>query len=64
MIGSLDDTYTLKQYEALKLLIEAMESKYGLKYVLGHDEIAVEDPWNFDWSQINNLRHEPRTEQL
>ncbi len=62
MIASLEDTYTREQYQSLKELTKRLGEDYGIKYVLGHDEIAVVDPWNFDWSQINDLRHEPRTQ--
>jgi len=60
MINALDDTYTDAQYRALRALLEDIKRRYDIKYILGHDEIEVHDPWNFDWSTINDLRHEPR----
>jgi len=61
LINSLDDTYTDEQYAALNLLLEKLDETYGITYVLGHDEIEVEDPWNFKWEEINTFRDEPRT---
>lgn len=60
MINSLDDTYTTPQYESLKNLLRDIEDRLEITYVLGHDEIKVEDPWNFEWSEINDFRHKPR----
>lgn len=40
------------QYTALAKLIRNIQSRYKIKYVLGHSDIAPErksDPWNFDW---------------
>lgn len=60
LVNSLDDTYTEMQYSSLRALIEALNAQYDLAYVLGHDEVEVEDPWNFDWEQVNEFRHESR----
>jgi len=49
------DKPTDAQYNALKSLIANLKSKYKIKYVLGHDDIAPgrkDDPWNFDWGKI------------
>ena len=43
------------QYESLKNLLNFLKSKYEIKYILGHSDIAPgrkNDPWNFDWSKI------------
>lgn len=43
------------QYASLKSLIASLKSKYKIKYVLGHNQIAPgrkDDPWNFDWGKI------------
>jgi hypothetical protein len=43
------------QYEALKKLIKSLKSKYQIKYLLGHADIASgrkDDPWKFDWGRI------------
>lgn len=63
MINSLDDTYTADQYAALRKLLEQIGERYAITYVLGHDEIEVEDPWNFDWSRVNDFRHEVRVDK-
>jgi hypothetical protein len=47
--------FTDQQYAALKNLIASLKSKYKIKYVLGHNQIAKgrkTDPWNFDWNKI------------
>ncbi|GIW65557.1 MAG: hypothetical protein KatS3mg094_076 [Candidatus Parcubacteria bacterium] len=43
------------QYQALNELINDIKSRYQIKYILGHKDIATDrkdDPWNFDWSKI------------
>lgn len=60
MINSLEDEYTDEQYASLRALIKDIDARQGIDYIFGHDEIAVEDPWNFDWETINDLRHEKR----
>lgn len=62
MINSLDDAYTDEQYRALRQLLEQIDEQYAITYVLGHDEIEIEDPWNFDWSRVNEFRHEVRVD--
>lgn len=47
--------FTDKQYGALNDLLAWLKTEYGIKYVLGHDQIAPgrkDDPWNFEWSRI------------
>lgn len=49
------DSYTAKQYQALKGLIAGLKKNYPIKYVLGHKDIAPgrkTDPWNFDWDKL------------
>lgn len=44
--------YTELQYQSLAKLTNKIAQNYGLKYVLGHSDIAPDrksDPWNFDW---------------
>jgi N-acetyl-anhydromuramyl-L-alanine amidase AmpD len=46
---------TKDQYKALKELVVYLKSKYKIKYVLGHSDIAPgrkTDPWNFDWKKL------------
>ena len=46
---------TDEQYQALNELIGDIKSRYEIKYVLGHNQIASDrkdDPWNLDWEKI------------
>ena len=55
LMNTKEDEYTSKQYKSLKELIDYLESKYSIKYTLGHDDVAPgrkTDPWNFDWEKI------------
>lgn len=55
ILNTKDDEYTKAQYQAVKDLIAYLKSKYSIKYVVGHDDIAPgrkTDPWNFDWNKI------------
>lgn len=45
------------QYQSLNKLINNIKSRYQIKYILGHKDIAPQrkdDPWNFDWDKLNN----------
>lgn len=56
MMNTKDDKFTDAQYSSLNKLIASAESKYSIKYILGHDEIAPDrktDPWNIDWNKVN-----------
>lgn len=49
------DSPTEAQYASLKLLISDIKSRYNIKYVLGHSDIAKgrkDDPWNFNWDKL------------
>ncbi len=49
------DSPTSAQYASLRSLIAYLEGKYGIRYVLGHSDIAPgrkTDPWGFDWERI------------
>jgi N-acetyl-anhydromuramyl-L-alanine amidase AmpD len=55
MMNTKDDKCTPSQYDALKVLISSLKSKYSIKYVLGHSDIAKgrkDDPWNFEWNRL------------
>jgi N-acetyl-anhydromuramyl-L-alanine amidase AmpD len=55
MMNTEGGKFTSQQYVALKNLIANLKSKYKIKYVLGHNQIAQgrkTDPWNFDWNKI------------
>lgn len=56
MINTMDGKYTEAQYDALNQLIKNLKSKYEIKYILGHNEIAPgrkTDPWGIDWKKVN-----------
>ncbi len=49
------DSPTSAQYASLRSLIASLKSKYHIKYVLGHSDIAPgrkTDPWGFDWKEL------------
>ncbi len=55
LINSKDDKYTDAQYQSLSELIAILKKRHGVKYVVGHDDIAPDrktDPWNFDWKKL------------
>jgi len=57
MINTKEDAYTNKQYSGLNDLIDYLEDKHKIKYVLGHQDIAPDrktDPWNFSWNEVNS----------
>jgi|GEM_PF-22847 len=61
LIGLETDTPTNVQYQQLKQLIQTIEKRITLKYILGHSDIAPgrkTDPWNFDWSQLTDSQHQ------
>lgn len=52
MMNKEDGKFTDDQYDSLNDLLRYLRSKYKIKYVLGHNQIAPgrkSDPWNFDW---------------
>lgn len=49
------DSPTSAQYAGLRSLIASLKSKYSIKHVLGHSDIAPgrkSDPWGFDWEKL------------
>jgi hypothetical protein len=55
LIGNLGDGFTRDQYDALNALLFDIQSRYEIRYVLGHSDIAPgrkTDPWNFDWEKV------------
>lgn len=55
MINNKTDKFTSGQYSSLNDLLKYLHSRYAIKYVLGHDQIAPgrkDDPWNIDWSKV------------
>lgn len=56
LVNTKTDKFTASQYNALNNLIGELKSRYDIKYILGHNQIAPErkdDPWNLDWSKLN-----------
>ena len=52
------DSPTDAQYASLINLIKYIKSKYKIKNILGHNQIATgrkTDPWNFNWSKISSV---------
>lgn len=57
MINTMDGKYANVQYDTLNQIIKNLKSKYEIKYILGHSEIAPgrkTDPWRIDWDRIEN----------
>lgn len=55
LIGDEESGFTSEQYAALQDLLQNIEARYDIKYILGHSDIAPErktDPWNFNWDSI------------
>lgn len=55
MMTTEKEDYTNAQYGAVQKLVDGLKSRYAIKYVLGHDDIAPgrkSDPWNFDWKKL------------
>ncbi|KKR20341.1 MAG: N-acetylmuramyl-L-alanine amidase, negative regulator of AmpC, AmpD [Candidatus Moranbacteria bacterium GW2011_GWA2_39_41] len=55
LVNTKTDQMTTQQYVALQSLISDMKSRYEIKYVLGHNQIAPgrkDDPWNFVWNKL------------
>ncbi|MDH4330608.1 MAG: N-acetylmuramoyl-L-alanine amidase [Candidatus Moranbacteria bacterium] len=56
LINNKEDEYTKAQYSSLNNLIDYLEGKYKMKYILGHDEISPgrkTDPWNMNWKKVD-----------
>lgn len=55
ILNAEDDKYTDAQYAAVNDLVSYLKKQYGVKYVVGHADIAPgrkTDPWNFDWKKL------------
>lgn len=55
LVNTKDSNFTDKQYASLQSLIDNIKERYGIKNILGHNQIAPgrkDDPWNFDWKKI------------
>ncbi len=61
IVNTIHDSPTNAQYESLASLVDCLRSKYAIKYVLGHKDIAPgrkTDPWNFDWKKFDGMLKE------
>lgn len=57
LVTSYTESPTEEQTDALVDLVNQLDAKYKIKYLLRHSDIASErksDPWNFDWDVFNN----------
>jgi N-acetyl-anhydromuramyl-L-alanine amidase AmpD len=57
LINTKSSSYSEIQIAQLKSLLIAIKSRFKIKYILGHSEIAPDrktDPWNFDWNWIRS----------
>jgi len=55
LIDSIGDSPTEEQIQALTILVKDIQSRYPIKYVLRHSDIAPgrkTDPWNMDWNDF------------
>lgn len=55
ILNTEDDQYTSAQYDAVNDLVAYLKKDHGIKYVVGHSDIAPgrkTDPWNFDWKRL------------
>lgn len=55
MVNNKSDKMTADQYVALNSLIADLKDKYGIKYILGHSDIAPgrkDDPWGMEWGKV------------
>lgn len=58
IVTSLTETPAEAQITAAAKLVKDIQSKYKIKYVLRHSDIAPErktDPWNMDWESFLSL---------
>ncbi len=57
LVTSYTESPTEEQMNALINLVSQLKTKYEIKYILRHSDIASErktDPWNLDWDGFNN----------
>lgn len=58
LLNSPTDPPTDLQYKALAELVKDIKTRYPIKYIVGHSDIAPKrktDPWLFDWQKFNSL---------
>ncbi|MDO9153848.1 MAG: N-acetylmuramoyl-L-alanine amidase [Paludibacter sp.] len=52
LVNSFDESPTQEQIQSLIYLVSDIQSRYKIRYILRHSDIAPDrktDPWNFDW---------------
>lgn len=55
LMGTEDSGFTGKQYDALNDLIADIKTRYRIKDIVGHGDVAPKrktDPWKFDWKRL------------
>ncbi|TXH01039.1 MAG: hypothetical protein E6P95_02625 [Candidatus Moraniibacteriota bacterium] len=55
LIGTEESGFTEKEYAALNDLIADIKTRYKIKDIVGHSDIAPTrktDPWKFDWKKL------------
>ncbi len=58
IVNTTHDSPTIAQYVSLVKLVKCLKSRYHVKYILGHKDIAPgrkTDPWNFDWAKFHKM---------
>ncbi|MDP4239052.1 MAG: N-acetylmuramoyl-L-alanine amidase [Bacteroidota bacterium] len=55
LVNANDDSPTEAQIRSLTILIKNIQSRYNIKYILRHSDIAPDrktDPWNMNWEDF------------
>ncbi|QQS61253.1 MAG: N-acetylmuramoyl-L-alanine amidase [Candidatus Moraniibacteriota bacterium] len=55
LMGTKESGFDAQQYSALNALISDIKSRYKIKNIVGHADIAPErktDPWKFNWDSV------------
>lgn len=55
LMGTEESSFTDKQYTAVNDLIADIKTRYKIKDIVGHGDIAPKrktDPWKFDWKRL------------
>lgn len=63
IVNGYDDRPTEAQYQSLRWLTQHLKKQFPIRYIVAHGEIAGDrrtDPWNFDWTRIQDLRDSPQ----
>ena len=58
LLNSPTDPPTELQYKSLADLVTDIKTRYPIKYIVGHSDIAPgrkTDPWLFDWQKFNSM---------